>query len=495
MERGITDLRKSSRSERRSGHLLALLLIIIASIAFTGCAVGPDYKRVEPDAPRNWHAELEGGLTAESPDPISLAGWWKTLNDEVLSSLMERAANGNLDLQEARARVREARALRGVSRAELFPTLGADASAARGQTSENVGVGRDTELYRAGFDAGWELDVFGGVRRRVEASQGELEAELAGMNDVLVSLLAEVALNYIEVRTFQARIAVAEANIKVQEETYSLNRSGYEAGIIDELPVQQSLYILENTRSLVPSLEEGLSAAKNRLAVLIGEHPGSLSQELAGSGLVPVPPLSVAVGVPADTLRQRPDIRQAERILAAQTARVGSATAELYPSFNLSGTFGVESITTGNLFDWASRTWSFGPSALLALFRGGAIRQNIEAEDARLEQALIRYRSAVLSALEEVENALVAYAKEQNRRDLLKSAVSAAQLAYELANDRYLAGLVDFNNVLDAQRALQVFQDDLAQSEGAVTSNLVRLYKALGGGWKYSEAYEKSETE
>jgi NodT family efflux transporter outer membrane factor (OMF) lipoprotein len=456
--------------------------------------VGPDYKRVEPDAPKIWRAEMTGGLTAGPPDPISLAGWWKTLNDEGLSSLMERAVNGNLDLLEARARVREARALRGVSRAEFFPTLDVEVSAARGLTSENVGVGRDTELYQAGFDAGWELDIFGGIRRRVEASQAELEAELAGMNDVLVSLMAEVALNYIEVRTFQARIAVAEANIKVQEETYSLNLSGYEAGIIDELPVQQSLYNLENTRSLVPSLEEGLSAAKNRLAVLIGEHPGSLSQELAGSGPVPVPPVSVAVGVPADTLRQRPDIRQAERILASQTARIGSATAELYPSFTLSGTFGVESIATGNLFDWASRTWSFGSSALMKLFRSGAIRQNIEVEDARLEQALIQYRSAVLGALEEVENALVAYAKEQSRRDLLKSAVSAAQLAYELAKDRYLAGLVDFNNVLDALRALQVFQDDLAQSEGAVTSNLVRLYKALGGGWEYSAAYEKSET-
>jgi multidrug efflux system outer membrane protein len=493
MGQGITDLLQWQPEWRRE-HLLALLLILIASLALAGCAVGPNYKRVEPDTPKNWHAQMSGGLVAGPPDPISLAGWWKTLNDERLSSLMERAANGNLDLQEARSRVREARALRGVSRAELFPTLDADASAAKGRSSENIGVGRDFELYAAGFDAGWELDIFGGIRRRVEASQAELEAEIAGMNDVLVSLMAEVALNYIEVRTFQARIAVAEANIKVQEETYSLNLSGYEAGIIDELPVQQSLYNLENTRSLVPSLEEGLSAAKNRLAVLIGEHPGSLSRELAGNGLVPVPPLSVAVGVPADTLRQRPDIRQAERILASQTARIGSATAELYPSFTLSGTFGVESIATGNLFDWASRTWSFGSSALMKLFRSGAIRQNIEVEDARLEQALIQYRSAVLGALEEVENALVAYAKEQSRRDLLKSAVSAAQLAYELAKDRYLAGLVDFNNVLDALRALQVFQDNLAQSEGAVTSNLVRLYKAIGGGWEYSTAYEKSET-
>lgn len=493
MEGGTTDMPGNGMAAKRWGHPAASLLVLVVSVALAGCAVGPDYKRVDPEAPKSWQTEMAGGLTAESPDPISLAGWWKTLNDEGLSSLMERAANGNLDLQEARARVREARALRGVSRAELFPTLGANAAAAKGQTSKNVGVGRDTELYRAGFDAGWEIDIFGGVRRRLEASQAELEAEMEGMNDVLISLMAEVALNYVEVRTFQARIAVAEANIKVQEETYSLNRSGYEAGIIDELPVQQSLYNLESTRSLVPSLEEGLQAAENRLAVLIGEHPGSLSRELAVSGPVPVPPLSVAVGVPADTLRQRPDIRQAERFLAAQTARVGAATAELYPSFNVSGTFGVESISTGNLFEWASRTWSFGPSALLTLFRGGAIRQNIEVEDARLEQALSQYRSIVLGALEEVENSLIAYAKEQRRRDLLKSAVSAAQLAFELARDRYLAGLVDFNNVLDAQRAMQVFEDNLAQSEGAVTSNLVRLYKALGGGWKYLDSVEKSE--
>jgi NodT family efflux transporter outer membrane factor (OMF) lipoprotein len=474
-------------------HNLTLFLVAMLSLTLAGCAVGPDYKRVEPDAPKNWNAELTGGITPGPLDPKTLAGWWSTLNDEELERLTERAAYGNLDLQEARARVREARALRGVSRAELYPTLDVEASAGKVRSSENSGTGRETELYQAGFDAGWELDIFGGVRRRVEASQAELEAEIAGLNDVLVSLMAEVALNYIDVRTFQARIAVAEANIKVQEETYHLNRAGYEAGLIDELAVQQSLYNLESTRSLIPALQTGLSEAKNRLAVLTGENPGSLAGELAAVEPIPVPPLSIAVGVPADTLRQRPDIRQAERILAAQTARVGAATAELYPSFSLSGTFGVESISTGNLFDWASRTWSFGSSALLALFRGGAIRQNIEVEDARLEQALILYRSAVLDALEEVENALVAYAKEQSRRDLLKNAVSAAQLAYELANNRYLAGLTDFNNVLDAQRALQVFQDDLAQSEGAVTSNLVRLYKALGGGWEYLASAEKSE--
>ena len=491
---GITDMPESRRPEKRKGHLLAPILIIFASMVLTGCAVGPDYKRVEPDAPKSWNADLSGGLTAGPVSPNILAGWWRALNDEELTSLMKRAAAGNLDLQEAGARVREARALRGMSRAELFPTLDVDASAAKGLTSGNVGVGRDTELYLAEFDARWELDIFGGVRRQVEASQAELEAAIAGMNDVLVSLMAEVALNYIEVRTFQTRITVTLANINVQEETYQLNRSGYESGLIDGLAVQQSLYILESTRSLIPSLQAGLSEAMNRLAVLIGDNPGSLTGELAIEGHIPVPPLSVAVGVPADTLRQRADIRQAERNLAAQTARVGAATAKLYPGFSISGTFGVESIATGDLFSWASRTWSFASRALLTLFQGGAIRQGIEVEDARLEQALIQYRSALLGALEEVENALVAYGKEQNRRDLLKSAVSAAKLAYELANDRYLAGLTDFNNVLDAQLAMQNFQDDLAQSEGAVTSNLVRLYKALGGGWEYSAAVEKSET-
>lgn len=468
-------------------HLTVLLAAIIV-LALTGCAaVGPDYVPVKPRAPKEWPTELQGGLTKAQLDPETMARWWTTLNDPELSSLEERAVKGNLDLKEARARIREARARRGISKAKLFPTLDADASATKYRSSENSGTGDENKLYAAGFDAGWELDVFGGVRRSIEAAEADLQATQEDLHDVLVSLLAEVALNYVEVRTYQTALTVTEGNIKSQEDTYELNRSRYEAGLIHELPVQQSLYNLERTRSLIPPLQTGLEAAKNRLAVLLGVEPGALHRELADRRPIPVPPVTVAVGVPAETLRNRPDIRRAERNLAAQTAWIGVATADLYPKFRLMGTIGLESISSGDFLDAGSRLWSIGPGVSWSIFHGGAIRQNIKVQSALQEQALIQYESAVLRAQEEVENVLVAYAKERRRRESLAAATTAAELAVQLAQDQYKVGLVDFNNVLEAQRSLLSFQDELARSEGVVTSNLVRLYKALGGGWKSLE--------
>ena len=474
---------------------LNILLPAITALVLAGCAaVGPDYARVEPEVPQEWHTQLRGGLTADLPKPETMAHWWRALNDAELSSLEERAVKGNLDLKKALARIREARALRGISKANLFPTLDASASSTNYRSSESGWSRKENKLYSAGFDAGWELDVFGGVRRSVEAAQASLEATQEDLYDVLVSLLAEVALNYVEVRTYQARLSAAYANIKTQQETYELNRSRYEAGIIDELAVQQALYNLERSRSQIPTLEIGLEAAKNRLAVLLGEKPGALHRELAERKPIPVPAVTVAVGVPAEAMRHRPDIRRAERNLAAQTARIGVATADLYPKFRLIGTVGLESISTGNFFTSDSRTWSISPGVSWNIFHGGAIRQNIKVQTARQEQALIQYESAVLNAQEEVENVLVAFSKEQRRRESLARATEAARQADLLARDRYQAGLVDFSNVLIAQLSLLSFQDELAQSEGSVTSNLVRLYKALGGGWKsLKPAMDKSD--
>jgi multidrug efflux system outer membrane protein len=307
---------------------------------------------------------------------------------------------------------------------------------------------------------------------------------------VLVSLLAEVALNYVEVRTFQARLAFAEANLEAQNETHQLTLWRYQAGLSDELAVQQARYNLENTRSQIPTLRTGLEEAMNRIAVLLGEQPGRVHKEIEKQVPIPVAPLEVAVGVPVDTLRRRPDIRRAERQLAAQTARIGVATADLYPKFTLSGSIGLEALSLNNL---SSGIWTLsgGPRISWAIFKAGAIRQNIEVQSALQEQYLIAYETAVLSALEEVENALVAYAEEQQRRQSLSEATQAAQKAVELAQHKYQAGLTDFSNVLDAQRSLLSFQDQLAQSDGTVTSNLVRLYKALGGGWTSMAPDEK----
>lgn len=463
------------------------IILLYGGIIFllTGCAaVGPDYSRTEPEMPDEWHTELEGGLIAGEIAPETLAHWWTIMNDSQLSKLEELAIKGNLDLKEARARIREARARRGITRANLFPTLDAKASVNNYRTSENSSTGDEENLYSAGFDAGWELDVFGGVRRSVEAADANLQAAHEDLNNVLVSLMAEVAMNYLEARTYQARLTVNEENIKIQKKTYELNRSRYTAGIIDDLAVQQSLYNLELTRSKIPTLQTGLEEAKNRLAVLLGEKPGAVHKKLIERKPVPVLPANVAVGIPADTLRNRPDIRGAERRLAARTALIGVATADLYPKFRLNGTIGLESISTGNFLTQESRTWSIGPVISWNIFHAGAIRQNIKVQSALQEQALIQYESALLKAQEEVENVLVAYAKEQLRRKSLVTATSAARRADYLAREQFRAGLVDFSNVLDAQRSLLSFQDELAGSDGAVMFNLVRLYKALGGGWK-----------
>jgi len=456
-----------------------MLLLLLA-----GCTtVGPDYVPPEMSAPPQWTAEMGGGLMAEHTDLQALASWWSTLNDPILTSLVERVIEGNLDLRQARARVREARARRGISKAGRFPTVDASGSTRLIRGSEETGSGEERELYAAGFDAAWELDLFGGKRRAVEAAEAGLQASEEDLRDVLVSLTAEAALNYVEVRSFQTRLSVAKANLDAQTETYNITKWRFQAGLATQLDVEQAKYGLEQTRANIPGLQIGLERAKNRVSVLLGQPPGSLEDALAEHKPIPVAALEVAVGVPADALRRRPDVRRAERQLAAQTAQVGVAAADLYPKFSLLGSIGLEALSLGNLFSADSRTHSGGAVFSWPVFDAGAIRSNIEMQSALQEQALFQYEAAVLTALEEVENALVAYAKEQHRRASLTEGTRAARNAVDLAQSQYSSGLIDFNNVLIAQRSLLSFQDQLAMSDGEVTSNLITLYKALGGGW------------
>ena len=465
-------------------RLVSTLLLLCTVVLLSGCmTVGPDYSPAKLDTSAEWHSPLKAGLNAEEPNPQELTHWWRLLNDPQLTHLVEQALTENLDLKEARSRVREARALRGLKRAAFFPVLDANADATKSKSSQNSGSGIERDLYAAGFDASWELDIFGGVKRSAEAAQAGLEATQEDLRDLQVSLLAEVALNYIDIRTYQIRLKVNQENIQAQQQSYELNDSRYQSGIIGELPLQESLRILETTHAQRPVLEAGLDAAKNRLAVLLGNRPGQLHNALAAVQPLPQLPLSVAVGIPAETLRRRPDVRRAERNLAAQTARIGVATAELYPAFRLSGSLGLEALSLGNLFQAGSKVWDIGPGVSWNLFNAGAVRRNIEVQNARQEQALIQYERSVLQAQEEVENALMAFAREQEHQASIAKASTAAKRAEELARDQYQAGLVNFNNVLDAQRSLLILRDELAKSDGAVVSNLIRLYKALGGGW------------
>lgn len=465
-----------------TSRLAAAALAAWASACLIACApVGPDYMPPGDNAPAVWHTELREGLAAASLDPQVLAHWWTTLEDPVLENLINQAVDGNLDLRQAYARLDEARARLGISEAALSPLVDATGSAGR---SKGSGSGASREFYSLGLDAGWEVDVFGGTRRAVEAAEADLAASQEELRDVLVSLTGEVALNYLEARTLQARLDVAASNLDLQQQTLDLVEARHQAGLSDELALQEARASLNSTRAQLPTLRSGLEEAKNRLAVLTGTVPGSVHEQLTPSRPVPVIPPRVAVGVPAETLRQRPDIRRAERNLAAQTARVGVAAADLYPRFRLVGSIGLESLSPSTLFESASEFWRIGPGVSWTVFDGGAVRRNIEVQSSREEQLLLAYEGAVLAALAEVENALTSYMEEQLRRRSLLEAVDASRQAALLAEYQFQAGLVDFTTVLVAQRALLNLEDQLALSNGTVTANLVRLYKALGGGWE-----------
>ena len=466
------------RPLRRCSFLLFFLLPTACSM------VGPDYYRPYLSLTGQWHAPLRKGLQAEPADPQHLASWWEVLQDEQLSSLIERAVQGNLDLKTAAERVEQARLQRGVTEAGQLPSLDAAGNAAWRRDGEKDSSG---ESYGLSLDAGWEADLFGSVRRSLEAAEADLQTGRESLRDVLVSLTAEVVLNYVEVRSAQVQLANVRKSLAMQRETRQLVQWQVEAGLDDELALRQAQYNLESSEARIPALETSLAASMNRLAVLLGEQPGSLHEELNDPQSVPKIPATVAVGLPADAVRRRPDIRKAESELVAQTARVGVATAELYPKLRLSGVIGINGLSVArfaeNLFSpsfWAEQA---GISASWHLFDAGAIRKNIQVQSSRQKQALIQYEAAVLAAMEEIENALIAYVNEQGRRDSLARAVQEAEQAVQLAEKKYKAGLVDFTTVLDTQRTLLSSANQLAGSEGTMAANLIRLYKALGGGW------------
>ena len=469
---------------RTAGVIVRRLTNIWMVTTMAGCsAVGPDYKTPDIATPIDWSQRLGRGLSGAEPEADTLVQWWTTLGDSDLSNLIERARTGNVDLKVAQARIREARGRRGIAASGFYPSFGFSGSASVSRSSENAGSGERGEFYRTGFDASWEIDVFGGVRRSVEAAQADVDASVAEFYGLMVSLLAEVALNYVDTRTFQTQLQVVEENLKAQSDTLQLTDWRFAAGLVSKLDVEQAKANLENTRAQLPRIRSNIEAAKNRLAILLGVFPGALEAQLAARRPIPEAPLEVVVGVPAEMLRRRPDVRRAERQLAAQTALIGVATAELYPKYSLPGTIGLESLTSNHLFTAGSRAWSLLGSITWTIFQGGAIRQNIEVQSALQEQFLYQYEATILTALEEVGTSLSAFAEEQERRDALLEATQAAQRAAELSRDQYASGLIDFQTVLDAQRSVLTSQEQLTQSRGQVTANLISLYKVLGGGW------------
>lgn len=426
-------------------------------------------------------------MRVESPDAPSLAAWWTTLNDPQLNEMIERALADNKTVKQAFARVVQARAQRAIAGSGFWPSISASTSASRSESESNFNSSGEVvstvgESYSAGLSASWELDLFGGQRRSYEAATAQLAATEAQLRDVLVVLLGDVALSYVGVRTAQSRLDFAERNLESQREALDITRWRAEAGLTTVLDVEQANASYEQTRSQIPQLQSSLVQNMNRLAVLTGQTPGSLQSALQDRKPIPVAPVEIVAGVPADVLRRRPDIRSAERQLAAQTAQVGVATAQLYPSLTLSGSITWQSLTASELLD-GFRNERSGIGLSLPIFNGGALRQNIKAQNAAVEQALASYESIVLAAYEEVENALDSWTTEQRRHQALLEAVGSARRAAELALVQYNSGLVDFQTVLTADRQLLSLEDSLAVSDGEITSNLIRLYKALGGGW------------
>ena len=465
-------------------QIICLFQIIglAATCQIAGCTVGPDYQRPEIDVADQWHQQLMDGFAIDTPaEP-----WWQRLKDPVLDDLIGRVRDSNPDLHSAYWTLMQSRYVRDVAAGAYAPSVDGVGSYSRDLYSGNSFFGgglssKPFETYAIGFDAAWEPDLFGRIRRTLESAQASYEAQIENFRDVRVSLSAETARNYVELRTIQARIQLALKNIASQQNTLKLAEARFASELAPRLDVEQARLNLTDTQSGIPLLRSAEKAAINRLCVLIGEQPGVLFERLASAQPIPLPPPDIPIQVPAELLRQRPDIRRAERQLAAQFARIGVATAELYPQFSLNGSIGFQAVDFSDLTDNSSKYYSVGPSFRWNLFQGGRLRNQIKIAESQTRQFYWHYQTAVLAALEEVENAMTDYVQERRRQQSLRQSVEAAAASVELVTTQYKNGLTTFQDVLVLQRSQLLQEDKLAQSEGQVVQHLIRLYKALGG--------------
>ena len=424
-----------------------------------------------------------------------LASWWDVFHDPTMTKLIAAALENNKDMAAARANVAESRYQLGISQADLLPWLDANGSWTNSRTpSDTGGTGSASQFWGLGIDASWEIDIFGGKRASVKAQRANFEAQYAALYSTWTTVAAEVALDYISLRTLQGQLNIATQNVKLQQETVDIQQSRVDAGLTDSLALKQAQYTLEQTRSEIPTIVASIERTKNALAVLVGEVPGSLHKELLAYRPIPKIESVSLVGIPANTIRQRSDIREAERNFMAQMARKKAAKADLWPKFYLTGAIGTQA-HEGSLFSGAGKTYSFLPQISWPIFHAGAITRNIKAQGAKAEHLLAVYEQTVLNAVAEVRDALSDSVQEYIRNMTLKNGLEAAQNALELAQEKYTKGLVDFTNVIDAQVALASLSNDYVISCGQISSNAVKLFKALGGGWKPLEEAERALAE
>jgi NodT family efflux transporter outer membrane factor (OMF) lipoprotein len=480
---------------RFSGRVLVLIALWLQ---LSACMVGPDYVRPAVKTTTHW-------LDSEDRRLKALAGdnqyWWKNFNDPILNQLVERAYRDNLTIQIAGARLLEARAQLGVAVGDLYP-----------QTQQIVGDLTTINISRhasqavfsrlfhyaqtqLGLSASWELDFWGKFRRSIESSKASLNAAEADYDNALVSLIADVARTYIAIRTLEKRLSIAKQNLTIQQQTLKIADIRFQGGTTSGRDVEQAKTVLANTKASIPTLTSALRQQLNALSVLMGQAPQAMKALLTQPGAIPTPPMQIAVGIPADLLRRRPDVRQAEQEAAAQSAAIGVTEASLYPAFSLSGTFGflstdAGSFSLGDIFAWKSRFVNFGPAVQWNIFNYGQITNQVRVQDARFQALLMTYQNTVLTAQREVEDNMAAFLNSQDRAHLLGESTAAAQRSLNLATIQYREGITDFTTVLTAHQSLLSEQDSLASTLGDIATSLVGVYRALGGGWQMRETHD-----
>jgi NodT family efflux transporter outer membrane factor (OMF) lipoprotein len=455
---------------------------VLLALALAGCASMSPPRPEAPGTPlpAAWSAAPQTTPQTFGQQPDDLSGWWQRFNDPALTELVAQALRANTSLQGAQAALRQARAQADAQAARLGPTLGASASAQRSQAG-NASAGN---RFQASFDASWEPDIFGGNRSASDASAADAAVSAASLGNVQVSLAAEVAVNFINLRALQTRLAIAQSNLSTQQETLQITRWRAQAGLLSSLELEQALSATAQTEAQLPVLQTSVTQTLNALAVLTGQAPGALAATLNTAAAIPTAPAALALAFPAETLRQRPDVRAAERRVDAALSRLSAAEAARYPSFRLGGSLGLSAITLGSLTNGASVLRSLLASVSAPLFDGGALQAQARSQQAGVDQARAAYQGTVLSALQEVEDALAALRGDTERLARLQIASTAAANADLLARQRFESGLIGFDTVLSTQRSLLTTQDSLASTQASLSSNHVRLYKALGGGWQ-----------
>lgn len=486
-----------------------LLVLLVCAILPSSCTkVGPNYVRPETSVSPNW---LDGQDARLETDPAQSGAWWKVFNDSVLNRLIERAYHDSLSLKIAGVRVLEARAQLGITVGFLYPqtqqasgsvtynripSAGGLGSGSTSGVNNTSGSGSSSGFSywrdQIGLDVAWEIDFWGRFRRAIESDEANLLSFVADYDSTLVSLIGDVAGYYIQIRTLEKRLEIAWQNLDIQRESLRIAETRLTGGVSTERDVEQARTLLFNTQAAIPNLEAQLQQAKNALSVLLGLPPGNLMGILAGASGIPAPPPTVAVGIPADLLRRRPDVRSAELQAVAQSAQIGVAKADLFPAFSLNGSFGFTSTDAGrsnlsDMFRRRSRFVSTGPAFQWNILNYGRITNNVRLQDARFQELLISYQNTVLQAQQEVENYLAGFLRAQENADSLSQSAQAARRSLDLAVVQYQQGSTDFTTVLTAQQALLTAQDSFATALGAISGNLIGVYRALGGGWEIRE--------